>query len=41
MDAQTTARLVANLRKRVRGSVQELRAAFESFDAVRAARTRM
>jgi len=34
VDAQATARLVANLRKRVRGTVAEMRAVFESFDQV-------
>lgn len=38
VDAHATARLVANLRARVRGTVGELRAALEAFDAVRARR---
>ncbi|KAI8469618.1 MAG: flagellar associated protein [Monoraphidium minutum] len=32
VDAQTTAKLVGNLRKRVRGSATEMRAVFASFD---------
>mgnify|MGYP001811169355 CR=1 FL=1 len=34
VDAQSTAKLVSNLRKRIRGSVEEMRAVFESFDKV-------
>jgi len=32
VDAQATERLVANLRKRINGSVADMRAVFESFD---------
>lgn len=32
MDAQATERLVANLRKRINGSVADMRTVFESFD---------
>lgn len=33
VDAQATERLVANLRKRVNGSIADMRAVFESFDS--------
>lgn len=33
VDAQATERLVANLRKRINGSVADMRAVFESFDS--------
>lgn len=32
VDAQATERLVANLRKRINGSIDDMRAVFESFD---------
>jgi Ca2+-binding EF-hand superfamily protein len=32
VDAQATERLVANLRKRINGSIADMRAVFESFD---------
>lgn len=32
VDAQATERLAANLRKRINGSVADMRAVFESFD---------
>jgi hypothetical protein len=34
VDAQATSKLVSNLRKRIHGSVDEMRAVFESFDQV-------